>query len=276
MAGLVSRHRGLLGSPGRFIPKSRFMRRLAVLSSGTVLAQGIVIIIMPVLTRLYTPEAFGLYAAFSSLFAMLSAAAALRYDAAVPIAPSEQEAIAMVWLSLMAAVGTGLILMLLVWPARLWLARWSDLGTAPNLILWLAPAVMICGIMLAFDGWITYRGALKAMVLTKIGQPMALATAQLGLGLVVGGAEALVVGLVFSYAVDAVALLWTMTAADRRRLHAFRLSGLAALARRNWRFPLLSAPSALLDSAGKALPPCSSPCSTIQRRPVSTAWPSGS
>ena len=231
------------------------MRRLAVLSSSTVFAQGLAVAAMPVLTRLYTPEAFGLYAAFSSLFATFSIAAALRYDAAIPIAPSEQEAIATVWLSLLAAIGTGLVLMLLIWPAHLWLARWSNLGTAPDLLLWLAPSIMIYGVMLAFDGWITYRGALKAMVLTKIGQPASLATAQLGLGLAVGGPEALVAGLAFSYVVDLLCLLWAMTATDRRLLRAFRPDGLKALARRNWRFPLLAAPSALLDSAGKAMLP---------------------
>lgn len=230
------------------------MRRLAVLSSGTIVAQGLVVAVMPVLTRLYSPETFGFYAAFSSLFGILVVVAALRYDAVIPIAASRREAIEAVWLTLLVTTGTSLLLLLLLWPCRDWLAHWSELEAIPDLLLWLVPGVLLYGFMLAFDGWATYRGTLKVMVASKVGQAVALAFLQLGLGAFLGGPGALVMGLVFSYLIDCLVILWTIGPADRRQLLAIRPRGLLALARRHWRFPIFSAPSAFLDSAGKALP----------------------
>ena len=38
------------------LPKSAFLRSVGLLTSGTVLAQGILALSLPVLTRLYSPE----------------------------------------------------------------------------------------------------------------------------------------------------------------------------------------------------------------------------
>ena len=48
------------------LPKSRFFRRLAMLSSGTLLGQLILLASAPLLTRRYSPEAFGALAVFTA------------------------------------------------------------------------------------------------------------------------------------------------------------------------------------------------------------------
>ena len=45
-----------------FKPKSEFSRNVLTLMTGTTIAQAIPIAISPILTRIYTPEDFGLFA----------------------------------------------------------------------------------------------------------------------------------------------------------------------------------------------------------------------
>ena len=244
----------MIATIGRWLPTSGFTRRLVVLSTGTVLAQGIVIAVMPVLTRMYDPRSFGIYAAFSSLFGILSVGAALGYDLAIPLAASSREAVALVWLSMLSAFGTAALALVLLWSAAGLLGWLGDVGVTPHLLLWLSLGMLLCGFKIAFDGWITYRGALRIMVMRRIGQASTMAGLQLGLGLTFGGPGALVAGLVLSYVVDCLVMIVGMGPADRQLLRPPALRELKAHATRHWRFPMISLPSTLLDAAGAMLP----------------------
>jgi O-antigen/teichoic acid export membrane protein len=244
----------MIATIGRWLPTSAFTRRLVVLSTGTILAQAIVIVVIPILTRIYDPRSFGIYAAFASLFGILSVGSALGYDLAIPLAASSREAVALVWLSVLSAFATAALVLVLLWSAAGLLGWLGDVGATPQLLQWLGLGMLLCGFKIAFDGWITYRGALRIMVARRIGQAAAMAGLQLGLGLTFGGPAALVAGLVLSYVVDCLVMVVGMGAADRQLLRPPSLHELATYARRHWRFPLISLPSTLLDAAGSMLP----------------------
>ena len=56
----------------RLKPKSEFSRNVLTLMTGTTIAQAIPIAISPILTRIYSPEDFGLLALFLAVFSILS------------------------------------------------------------------------------------------------------------------------------------------------------------------------------------------------------------
>ncbi len=51
----------------KFFPKGEFTRNVLTLMTGTTIAQAIPIAISPILTRIYTPQDFGVYALFVSI-----------------------------------------------------------------------------------------------------------------------------------------------------------------------------------------------------------------
>lgn len=53
-------------------PKSEFSKNVLTLITGTTIAQAIPIAISPILTRIYTPEDFGVFALFVSLVGFIS------------------------------------------------------------------------------------------------------------------------------------------------------------------------------------------------------------
>lgn len=74
------------------ILKSDFNRNVLILSSGTAISQALLVGISPVLTRLYTPEAFGVYAIFMSLTAILGGNINLKYEQAILLPKEEEDA----------------------------------------------------------------------------------------------------------------------------------------------------------------------------------------
>jgi O-antigen/teichoic acid export membrane protein len=69
---------------------SSFVSNVAKLSAGTLIAQAIGILVAPILSRLFAPEAFGLFGLFASIFGILGSIACLRYDLAIML-PKEDE-----------------------------------------------------------------------------------------------------------------------------------------------------------------------------------------
>jgi O-antigen/teichoic acid export membrane protein len=237
----------------RLIPDNRFLRRLAVLSSGTFLGQLLLVVASPALTRLYGPEAFGVLAVFTAFSAVLGMAAAMRYEFAVPVAP-EADVPGLVWVGLTAAALLALLTALGVWAAGPWLA---EVTAAPALapLLWVLPGVVLLnGLALPLGYWSIRRGTVRVNAANRLVCTGGQVAPQLALGLAGGGAGALVLGYAAGCLAQLAHLLWTLPKAQRARLAAVRPRELWPLARRQWRYPAYSAPSALLQAATQLAP----------------------
>ncbi|WP_139151843.1 translocase [Shewanella colwelliana] len=81
---------------------------------GTASAQIIGIITLPFLTRIYGPEDFNLFAIFLSMLAVLSVSSCLRFEIAIPIPDSEDDAINLVVLSLLSSTCISLLLFCII------------------------------------------------------------------------------------------------------------------------------------------------------------------
>lgn len=74
-------------------PKSEFTRNVLTLMTGTTIAQAIPIAITPILTRLYTPEEFGVLALFVAITVILGTIANARYELAITLPENDEDAI---------------------------------------------------------------------------------------------------------------------------------------------------------------------------------------
>lgn len=70
--------------------KGSFAGNLFIMAGGRIVSQTIPIIVTPILTRIYTPEEFGIFAIFSSMVALVSVVSNGRYNLAVML-PKEDE-----------------------------------------------------------------------------------------------------------------------------------------------------------------------------------------
>ena len=135
MPRLLSRLRSLSSRDG-------FGRRLATLGSGTILGQACLVVSAPLITRLFTPEQFGVLAVFGALVSMAAVVMALRYEFAVPALASDEEAFATTSLGMVAALLLALLLSLAIALAGVPLAVRLDLEVLTP-FLWILPPLLL-------------------------------------------------------------------------------------------------------------------------------------
>lgn len=86
------------------LPPSHFKRNLAIMISGTSAAQMITFATAPLLTRLYTPADFGIFAIFNVFATILGVIATFRYENAVMLPKDESSAYNVLCLSFSVSV----------------------------------------------------------------------------------------------------------------------------------------------------------------------------
>lgn len=80
--------------------KSNYAKNVITLITGTGFAQAIPIAITPILTRVYTPADFGVFALFSAICAILTVIVTGRYELAIVVPEDDLDALNLVYLSI--------------------------------------------------------------------------------------------------------------------------------------------------------------------------------
>lgn len=233
------------------LPKSSFARGVGVLAGGTTGAQVLLIIAAPLLTRLYTPEEFGVLAVYTGLLALLSVVASLRYEIAIPLPECHTEACNLLILSFLTVIFISLFtgFLVLFWADELAMA----LG-APQLAryFWLLPiGVFLSGIYNVLNYWAVRMKAFSDIAATRINQAVATLAIQLiGFKL---GSLALLLGQAVGRGVGSVRLLRSFAREGEYKNWSWK--GVRQMAVEHKRLPFFSTWSALFNTAGIQLPP---------------------
>ncbi|WP_112903182.1 lipopolysaccharide biosynthesis protein [Salinibacter ruber] len=234
--------------------KGRFARDAATVGGGAAFGQLLVVASSPILTRLYTPEEFGVLAVFAAIVGTLFAVLAGRYELAIPLPESDRLAASVTVLGfgivLLISAGTGLVLFL-------WGGSLVKLTNTPTLepYLWLIPVGLLgAGGYKVFNYWVIRRKEYAVVARTKVTQNVARVASQVGMG--VGGAGA--VGLLVGQVLGRVGGIGSLAAYTFRHdwsvLRTVTIRRMRYAARRYKRFPFLSGPSGLLNKGALKLP----------------------
>ena len=225
---------------------SRGTRQAMVLISGTSLAQLIMVAATPVLTRLYTPHEFGVL----TLFLVLSQTAAVavngRYDQAVLVADTFEEAVEVCALSILAALG---VCLLLIIPVIIWNTEIADLLGARDLGPWLLLAPLAAFLSAVFSSLSYLNNRMErygAIAKVSVLRAFAGVTVQIGFGLFSAGTKGLIFGQMFSYFLANGSLVPGRVREVVRRPGGLKWRSITKLAVRFREFPIYSAPGALI------------------------------
>jgi len=232
-----------------------FARAVATLAGATALAQAISFAASPLLTRLYTPDDFGIASVFVSLLSLAVGASALRYDLAIPLPDDDTTARALLSVSLSCVLLTSAVVGAAVtgWGDRL--VVWTNTpGLEPFLWL-LVPAFLVAGVHQVLTFWAVRARAYGRLARTRLSRNLGAATAQCILGVAGAGPMGLLVGELIGQGAGTA----TLAALARRRGESAgvpeRVANALRAARAYYRFPVFLAGSSLLNSGGLFLPP---------------------
>ena len=91
-------------SPIKLLKRSEFIRNTTILMSGTTVSQILPVLFTPLISRLFSPSDFSVYAVFIGLYSILGAGMTLRYDMAIMLPKDSNKAIKVVNLCLVNSI----------------------------------------------------------------------------------------------------------------------------------------------------------------------------
>lgn len=238
----------------RLMPAGSFARNVGLLTGGTAFAQGLTVLALPLLTRLYTPGDFSLLAVYASILGIISVVACLRYNIAVPIPQEDADGMALLATSLLSAMTISLLIAVLV--LLIPQAITAALGQ-PRLepYLWMLPVgIFFAASYDALQYWASRMKKFSVITYTRMTRAVGGTGTQLGIGFASPSPFGLIFGHMVYSGLGIVGLLANLIRNDRSVLRTLSPQRMSEQARRHYRFPAYSVPEALLNTASVELP----------------------
>ena len=218
---------------------------MLTLVSGTTIAQAIPVAVTPVLTRIYSPAEFGLFAVYMALVAIGAMIATGRLEMAVLIARKDSEALQ---LAVISFAISGIISLLALVAIAVWGQQIAALSGQPGLEKWLyiVPfSIFLFSVYKVLLHWLNRKKHYELMSRSRVIQSGSIAALQVA----VGQAAKVSPGLALA---DCLGRLVALLLIFRRIKTSIKLPGLNrvrqyALIRRYRKFPFLGSPASLLN-----------------------------
>lgn len=231
-----------------------FSKAVSVLVGGTVFAQGLAILALPILTRIYSPSDFSLFAVYTSLIMVLSVASCLRFEIAIPIPEEKSEAVNLVVLSFLSNLLISILLFIIIALFHHQIIQLLGQSNFSELI-WLVPVgVFFLGVYNTFQYWATRQKQFKTIAKTRITQSIFGVTTQVSLGVLGFFSFGLIVGQIVKVSAGIGKLIKNFLYDSAGILKKISFFSLKKTFIKNDKFPKFSTLEALANTAGVQLP----------------------
>ncbi len=198
------------------ILQSSFIRAVAVLATGSIIAQAIPLLMLPAYARLYAPDMFALQALLMMGMTFMTPMATGFYEFALPSPKHPREARAIATVALGMALCVSLLSLVLIIILRETLEHWLNLG---GLGYWMYayPALILANACISVSNyWLLRAGQFKRQSMNRIALTAAAAIIAITLG-AVHVSEGLLIGFVGGTLISAV---WAQAQAYHAGLRA--------------------------------------------------------
>ena len=236
--------------------KSKFVRNVAIVASGTAGAQLIAVAFAPIITRLYGPEAFGLLGTFMAIVGVFTPIAALSYPIAIILPKDDSDAKGLARLSVFIGVGMAAIFALVLLVIGKPIVDILHIHEIRSFIL-LIPVVMIFSAWLQVnEQWLIRKKMFKIAARVAVLQAFITNGANVGIGIIKPLGEVLICVYTFGSALHSFMLAWGAKSSgrDQQKQKSASKSSTWELALRHYDFPLYRAPQMFLNGISLSLP----------------------
>lgn len=231
----------------KLLPKSEFSKNVVTLMTGTTIAQAIPIAITPILTRIYTPEDFGVLTLYMSMCILFGNISNARYELAIMKPTSEEEANNVARLSLLIAFTLSMILLLFI---VIFHSSIIDFFNNENLKYWIY-LIPLTVFLLGLYNVLNYANSRKKLFgnvsKANVIKSISLGFFQLTIPFSISGASGLIIGYIMSNFLGNVNL-FRSTFDKKNRLFDFDFKRIVNVAKKYNEFPKFTLPAAISNS----------------------------
>ena len=237
-------------------PSPSFAANVLKLVTGNVFAQGFGVLVVPIVARLFAPEAFGVAALFTSIAGIIGVVVCLRYELAIMLPKTDEEAANLLGLSLFfVLIITGISALIIFFTGDVIV----NLLNSPELkkYLWLIPlSVFVSGTFLALNYWNSRTKHFGRLSIARVISSVATQTTKLGAGFAGFVSGGVLIGTgILGQIVSTFVLGGQIWRDDRHLFKAnIRWKKMIAGLKRHRKFPIIDTWGGLINSISWQLP----------------------
>lgn len=234
------------------MPKGEFGRNVVTLMTGSTLAQAIPVAVSPILTRLYGPKDFGLLALFVSITTIFGTVANGRYELAVMLPESHEDAMNIAALGASIAAGLSIVLFAVAYFFNVQISHVLGNESIGPWLYFVPLTVFFLGIFNVLNYINNRFKNYRHIAMAGVYKSLILAIVQVSIGLLKSGVTGLIAGQIMSSMFANMKLLRNALASvDVMRV--INVRRIKAMAIRYRDFPRYSMPAALANALSQNL-----------------------
>ena len=222
--------------------------------TGTTIAQAIPIAISPILTRLYSPEDFGVFALYMSVASIFSVIVTGRYESAIMLPKKESDAINLVVLSIIITCCISFIVFIIICNFNIEITNMLGNQELSNWLYFVPLTIFLTGLYQSFNNWNNRKRQYHKISVSRVVQSSSSATTNIGIGYGGFGSG----GLILSSIVGQIfgTLYLVKKSFDRQDFLSVHLNKIKiiALAKKYKNFPLFNTQHALINIVFSQMP----------------------
>ena len=234
-------------------PKSEFSRNVLTLMTGTTIAQAVPFALSPIITRIYSPKDFGIFALYFGILSLVGVIATARYEIAIVLPRNNQDAINVLALSIIITIAMTIIVSLIIIFFKdeiLNLFNANDIG---NIIYWMPVSLLLVGLYNSLNYWSNrykrFGDISKSRILKSFGT---------GTGQILFGYSGLNGGMIYGNIIGSLCSLYFLIRKfflnkDNLFLNKIRFSSMKSQAIKYKDFPLINSFHVFSDVAKTSL-----------------------
>jgi lipopolysaccharide exporter len=233
---------------------SNFASNVLKLVSGSVIAQALGVLLLPIISRLYAPEDLGTFNLFLSISGILVGISCLSYELAIMLPKDDRDSANITALCFILVCITSFI------SGTIFILFSDEVGLLlntpeiSNYLLLLPVAILFSGLFLILNYWLSRKVRFGTSAAAQVSNSISSKAAQIGAGVATPSPLGLIAGYLIGYG----AAILVMLRGIRKDFSTFKhinLDGIKEMASRYKRFPIFSSWAALTNSASTQMAP---------------------
>lgn len=182
--------------------RNQFLKNVSTLALGTIISQGLVVVTSPLLTRIFSVEAFGILSVFTSITVFFAVVSTGRYELAIGLPKSDNDALKIIKLILYLGLAISLFYLIVIVILKSVLHFHDKAGFLEHTTSYLAPLyVFFIAVYSALSYWNQRKKQYKMISISNALQVIGAALFSILFGLLgytEGMIWALIIGIIIS------------------------------------------------------------------------------
>lgn len=231
----------------KIIPKSQFARNIIILMTGTGIAQAIPISLSPILTRLFSPEDFGLFALYTGLSTILLVFATGKYELAIMLPVKDNDALDIVKLVSIITTLISFLIFIIVFFFNKEICIILSNEEIGKWLYFLPLTVFITGIYQSLNYWFNRKRDFRRLAKNRVVQSSSTGGSQLLFGFQGLSGIGLLFGSLIGQSLTVIGLFIKIVREESKNLFSFDLKNMKKNFVKFIDFPKYELPSNLLN-----------------------------